>query len=244
MVTWNAVSRQMEKVAMTSTRMTQIAATAIMLLALAGSARAQSCLGLPDLAAMKRNVSVYGSGQGSDRLVLGRYGLSGDRAFGGLQVGYGGYGFDKPKRAAAGGDFGFAIPIGSGKATFCPRLQTVYQLSERRFGWQQQSLTTSLGASLGRSFTPSAKFSVIPFVQGALVNRRDRFNVQDATYGNPSYSQSDYYAMIGAGVGFRIGQSFTIRPALTFPLGGKRNIVGQNESEPTFSLSASFGLRR
>ena len=163
-------------------------------------------------------------------------------AFGGVQVGYGGNGFDKPKRIAAGADFGFAIPIGSSKATFCPQFQTIYQLSERSFGTQQQLLTTSAGFSIGRAFTFSRSFSLVPFVQGGLLHRYNSIAVRDPYSGYPNYDQSKLGGQVGAGFGLRFGDVLTLRTALTVPLGFPKGISG--ESEPIYSITASFGFRR
>ncbi|MEO7996281.1 MAG: hypothetical protein ABI852_02485 [Gemmatimonadaceae bacterium] len=190
---------------------------------------------------MKRNVSAYGMGAGSDRLVLARLGGSGDRLFGGLNLGYGGHGFDDRQNYAAGLDVGYAIPVGSGSTTFCPIAQSVLQLSERNFGTRQKLVTTSIGAAFGHTFKFSPSFSLVPFVQGGVLHRYGSYGAYTA-FGTsyPGASGGLTGGQIGAGVGLRIANRLTLRPAVMVPLGFRGGSTGQ--SEPMYSLTASFAL--
>lgn len=225
---------------MTSTRVGRSVAVLGVFLVCAQRIEAQSCLGLPNLSLMNRSLTAYASGQGGDRLVLGRYGLAGEKTFGGIQAGYGsGRGFNHPGSLAIGGDIGIAVPLGSSKTTFCPQVQSIYELSERRFGIQEHRLSSSAGVSIGRSVDFGQSFSIIPFAQVRLAHKFFGYDGRNNDSRVGIQSWDGLGSEWGAGFGLRFGETFTIRPSLVVPMDNRTGT-----REPVFGMSASFSIGR
>ena len=99
---------------MTATkRMVQgLALTGLMCVS-ASAMNAQACMGRQDLAVASSSVSTTVAAAGAERMLLGRYGMAGRRAFGGVQAGYASYELKDPTAIAIGADVGIVIPLGA-----------------------------------------------------------------------------------------------------------------------------------
>ena len=128
-------------------------------------ADAQSCLGLPSLSTAVKLISASATGSGSDRLVIGRFGMNGRRIFAGVQAGYVSTrsDFGKPTDPLLGIDVGYAFQFGgAGGVELCPVLQSMYQRGPTAADYRQEQFTTSLGLSVGRAARLTQSFALVP----------------------------------------------------------------------------------
>lgn len=95
------------------------------------------------------------------------------------------------------------------------------------------SQALSMGASFGTALPLSKKVNLLPF--GSVGVGHTRLSVN--SNGN-SASESETYALLGAGAGFQLTPSLVLRPALTFA-------VGADLSDDTlFSFGVTWALPR
>lgn len=221
---------------------------------------AQLCNGLADVSVTPRTVSATAAGTDLGRSVVARYGLAGERVFGGAQVGYSGPAFADVDRPVLGADVGIAIPLGaSGRTQLCPTLSTEYQRG-RGPALVQNRLATSVALSLGHAVRLSSAVTLVPFVQGGLQQLHQTFAATtfgtDAD-GRPGLGRAghvnDLFGEVGVGFGVRIHQRFTLSPSFRRPvgLGVQRapNVgsVGNGRlgvPQQTFTLGLTVGLPR
>lgn len=235
---------------MTSTRVVQSVAVAGMLLGVTQAARAQSCMGLPSLSAISRSVSTVADAYGSERAILGRAGMSSLRSFAGLQAGYVGDKVQDPRRVVFGFDAGLTLPLGKAPKMLqmCPLVQSLMQLSRGPDAFGNRTTHTLVGLSIGQEFKVSSRVAIAPFVDGALsrwgyhYGSPDLYVTDPALNPTPSGHGSETGGRFGAGVGLRLGEALTIRPAFHFT-GGFRN-SGGDANQPGATLSISYGFRR
>lgn len=218
------------------------------------AAFAQSCLGLPRLDATSKLVSATATGSGADRLVVGRFGVNGQRLFAGVQAGYSGRDskFTKPSQPVIGLDVGYTFRLGARSGIeLCPTLQSLYQRAPGASPGRMESYTTSLSLSMGRSVQVTPSFALVPFVQGGLLQRHTTFSATRPydESGNQLWGSSNkLLGTAGAGLGLRLGKVLTLTPLLSMPLGAAPIDMYGNGSgfghELFFSMSASFRIPR
>ena len=246
---------------MPTTRMVIGFAVGSMTLLGASIAQAQACVGLPNVATMRRSISTTGAGTDLGRTMVARYGMAGQRVFGGAEAGYAGDKFANPQSPVFGADVGFIVPLGTdAKVQLCPTLQSVYQDGPNGSDYSHSRLSSSVGLSVGRAFGETSAVGVVPFVQGRLQHLRQTYaytSVGTGPNGEPGLGQwghtSKVFGEVGLGVGLRVNRRLTISPAYRMPVGlGSRRynaILGEAPSYPgvpqqTYSLSVTLGFPR
>ncbi|MCU0633708.1 MAG: hypothetical protein MUE41_02445 [Gemmatimonadaceae bacterium] len=246
---------------MSGTRRMWGAALAGCVLVGATTARAQACLGLADLAAAPRVLSSTGAGTDLGRTLEVRYGMAGERVFGGAQLGFTGRGFSDVRAPLVGGDLGVVLPLGlSGATQLCPTVSTEYQRDRGR-AFIRNRLASSLGLAMGRTFTLSSSVALAPFMQGGVQHLHQAFavtSVGTAPDGTPRPGRwgatNEVFAEMAVGVGLRVNRRFTITPSYRVPLGlsdPDRSALGalsvQNRlglPQQTYAVSLTLGFPR
>lgn len=235
---------------MTSTRKIQSVAVAGMLLAVATSgAQAQSCMGLPNVSTMSRNLTTIADAYGGQRSVLGRVGLSSKRAFGGVQAGYVGYKVQDPNRAVVGVDAGYVLPLGHAPKALqlCPFVQSLMQLGGTGNAFDNRTNHSLLGLSVGQEFRLSPRFAIAPYLDAAVSHwsyhaNYTPYSPTGAAFPTLNLAYSETGGRYGAGFGLRVGEALTIRPAFHFTSGFKP--TGGDAGQPGATLSLSYNFRK
>ncbi|MBC8089542.1 MAG: hypothetical protein H7Z40_19940 [Phycisphaerae bacterium] len=227
----------------------------LMLVSLLGARelQAQSCTGIPSLSSAVKVLTTSATGSGSDRLVIGRFGMNGQRVFAGVQAGYASTqsNFGKPTDPTFGFDAGYAFQVGGARGMeLCPVLQSMYQRGPTGPDYHQEQYTTSLGLSIGRTLRATGSFAVVPFVQGGLTQRHMSYgatNIRDQNGNSTWGSRNKLIGYSAVGVGLHLGRFLTLTPVMRVPFGaGPANAyAGYGWGyEPSYSLSASFRIPR
>lgn len=211
----------------------------------AGStAEAQECLGLASQTIVARSFTTLGGAEGDLRQIGGRYTLNGRRAFGGLEAEYIRQASGSAHGGSIGANLGYEIRLPA-QLSICSVGRATYQQGPTVLSGAN-SLTTSLGLSAGRSYTLSPSFALVPYVHGALVYRdpteHPLFQVNPTSLPVRSPGEPTRFGEIGAGLGFRVNDRLTVRPAFSRPIGLGRSPNGQFDT--VYSLSLSWGFRR
>lgn len=194
-----------------------------------GSTRlqAQVCLGVGTPAASSRLMSTTASGTDLGRAASARYGLTGERLFGGVSLGADGREFARLDAPTVGADIGRIIPLSrSGATQLCPLLQTTYIGGPRTSGSVQHQLLSSFGLSLGHSLQITRSVAMIPFAQGG---------VQYAWYNNTLSGEA------AIGLGFTFNDRLTLTPRYNQTL-GQQNRPGMYQQR--YSLGITFAIPR
>jgi hypothetical protein len=210
---------------------------------------AQACLGLGTPAASSRLLSTTASGTDIGRTVTARYGLTGERLFGGVHLGAAGGKFVRLDAPVVGGDIGAIIPVGSSGATqLCPTLQTSFQNGPQSSSSVQNQLATSLGLSLGRSYKLTGKVQFIPFVQGGVQYVRQRYGFTSLGVGQNGEAllgawghHNTVFGEMAAGFGLKLNERLTLTPRYSLPI-GQANRPGMYQQN--YSLGVTFGIPR
>ena len=227
-----------------------LSGTVAMLLG-ATSIDAQVCTGQTDIAASSRLVSAAAAGSDLGRTVVGRYAISRDELFGGVQAGTAGVEFKSATAPIVGGDIGYVVRLGASGATqLCPRAQILYQRGPNRGDYTNSSVTSSVGLALGRSIGVTGGFAFVPYVHAGVAQFHRAFGFSNGLY-NPNdasaptvgyWGQTNaLYGEMGVGIGFRFNNVMTITPSYRMPLSYDR---GSAMEQQTYSVSASFRFRK
>lgn len=228
---------------MTSTRKLQSVAVVGMLVGAMNAAGAQSCMGLPSLSTISRSITTVADAYGSERAILGRAGMSTQRVFGGIQAGYVGTKVQDPDRLVVGVDAGFTLQLGKGPHALhlCPLAQGQIQLGRGPYSFDKRTTHALLGLSIGQEFRLSSRVAITPFLDGTVSRWGYNSPGFDAEL-SPYFNYSELGARYGAGFGLRLGEAFTVRPALH--LTGGFSSISRQGNQPGATLSISYGFRR
>lgn len=215
----------------------------------ASALEAQACLGLADLAKTPKTVAATGAGTSLGRTLVARYGMSGERVFGGAQAGLAGDKFAGLSELVVGADVGYVVPLrASGATQLCPSFETTYQNGPSGGYFMQSRLASTLSLSLGRAFAVSSSVAIVPFVQGGVlrVSQGYAFAANPGLLGpngQPRASSSGHWnSVVGemaAGLGLRLSDRMTVTPTYRMPLSGF-NRAGVYQQ--TYSLGVTLGF--
>lgn len=209
------------------------AATALTLTA-SSTAFAQTCIGRPDLTAMRASIGAEAQFADNVNAYEGRIGINNARSFAGLSVGYVGFdGADDVNATTFGGDVGVERHYGTTRRVHvCPILALDYQNGPNIGDNNASALSGSLTAAFGMSFPMTPTVSFVPFARAGLQSVRSKFEVS-----NTSVSDTETGGILGLGAGFRFNERFALIPSVAIPL-------GFDNSDAIFSLGATIGFRR
>lgn len=221
----------------------------------AASAQAQSCRGLPSLASTSKVVSLSASTTGlNDNFVTARFGVNGRHLFGGALVGYATRQADflEPNASRYGVDIGYAFRLGGTRdVDLCPILESVYQAGARFGGSDKTSLITSFGLSLGRNVQVARRFAVVPYVEAGLLQRHHNYSYSDSDTQRAFDGRTHADKLVATstlGSGLALGNSVTITPSVTVPMGaghaGMRFYDTSFGHQPFFAIKGSFSIPR
>lgn len=226
---------------MLSSRIAQRLAVSGLIVLGAQAVAAQSCIGLGSLKGVKRSVSTYAGGVGAERLALGRFGISGARAFGGVQAGYGGNsGLNHPETTVLGLDAGLTFPVGTTGIEVCPLVQSLYERGRAFEGERNHNLYNSAGLGIGRPIRITNSFAIVPFADArVLVLTRINTVTFASAYSIERGNFTRVGSQLGAGIGLQFKDVLTIRPAV-----GTRQGFGHFDDQGAMSLSVSYNFRR
>lgn len=210
---------------------------------------AQACLGLANPSTSSRLISITASGTNLGRTVTARYGLTGERLFGGVQLGAAGDKFARLDAPIVGGDIGTVIPLGSSGATqLCPTFQATFQNGPQSSPSVQDQLASSLGLFLGRAFSLPGTMKFIPFVQGGVQYVRQRYGYTSLGIGQNGEMlpgawghTNTVFGEMAAGFGLKLNDKLTLTPRYSLPI-GQANRAGMYQQ--TYSLGVTFGIPR
>jgi hypothetical protein len=195
--------------------------------------RAQVCAGFAGLRTTPIQFSA-GAAFNTDASAFAGSVTAGKDLFGAISIGTTHYDAlnASSMNVAVGGGYDFAVES-SQRLFVCPSVGIQASFGPNDIlgtGVDHDAKGFSFGFDVGGIALRNPRFQLIPTAGLGVVYSHDTF--EDAT---GSASSSDAYGVFDAGLGFIIGQVFTIRPALSIPF-------ALDESNVTFGLSFAINV--
>ncbi|MES2521335.1 MAG: hypothetical protein V4617_01465 [Gemmatimonadota bacterium] len=212
-----------------------VAAVAVSLCA-SSVAVAQTCLGLPPIAIARMNFGVAGEFTKGIKGASARFGVVGERAFGGASAGFADYNDADVSATMFGGDAGYSIPIKPASSLrLCPVVSVSFQdgpnFDDQPVIIQTSALSGAAGLAIGGAIDISPVLAIVPFASASVLSVRSKISDLDN-----STSSTETGGVLRGGLSFRLNSMFVVTPGVSIP-------VGFDSADPVYSIGVALGFR-